>query len=477
MAGIISKLKVFDRNDLHDIHNSTIHLLETLGVKFECAEALEIFKAHGAKVDDKIVYIPEEMLESALETAPKSFRWHGRDPAKTIRLGRRQRRTHVAFNNGPIYIDDMGRGRRLGTGADLVDLYRLAHSSEVCTIVGQIPVAPSDMPSAGLSLKIMQALLSSTDKPLFGWVDTPEELDHMFEMVRITHGAGEEIFRQKALLGVSVNPLSPLIYDQTPCETLIAFARRRQPVKVLTCAMSGVTAPVRLMGTVLLQNVEILAGLVLTQLVNPGTPFIYSPASAVPNMRRATYIGGSPESNLINIAGIQLADELYDLPTHAMAALTDAKRVDCQAGLETMQNLFMLLASGVNMVNECLGILDSIMTVSYEKFILDEEMLSRLLTIEKGMDTSEAALSVDAIKEVGHGGSFLMLPETLQHCRDAWQPTVSHWGSYDQWEAEGRLMAVEQAHKVYQERLAACPETLLSPEMETDLQRYVETHS
>jgi trimethylamine--corrinoid protein Co-methyltransferase len=193
-------------------------------------------------------------------------------------------------------------------------------------------------------------------------------------------------------------------------------------------------------------------------------------------MRRAAYIGGSPESNLINIAGIQLADELYDLPTRAMAALTDAKRVDCQAGFETMQNLFMLLASGVNLVNECLGILDSIMTVSFEKFILDEEMISRLLTIEKGMDTSEAALSIDAIKQVGHGGSFLIHPETVQHCRDAWQPTVSHWGSYDQWEAEGRMLAVQRAYQVVRERLAACPETVLSPEMEKDLQHYLDTH-
>jgi trimethylamine--corrinoid protein Co-methyltransferase len=477
MAGIISRLRVFDHNDLQRIHDGSMHLLGTLGVKFECPEALEIFRAHGAKVDDRIVYIPEEMVEGALESAPKSFRWHARDPEKTVRIGRRQRRTHVALNNGPIYIDDLEKGRRLGTWADLENFYRLAQASTVCTVVGQIPVAPSDMPQAGLQLKMMQALLRSTDKPLFGWVSGGREIEQMLEMVRIAHGGGADLFEQKALLGVSVNPLSPLVFNQAPCDNLIAFARRRQPVLVLTCAMSGVTAPVRLMGTVLQQNAEILAGLVLTQLINPGTPFIYSPASAVPNMRLGSYIGGSPESNLINIAGIQLADELYDLPCRAMAALTDAKCVDCQAGLETMQNLFMLLSAGVHLVNESLGILDSIMTMSYEKFLLDEEMLSRLLTVEKGMDTSEAALSLDTITEVGHGGSFLTHPSTLRHCRDAWQPMVSHWGSYEQWEKEGRLMVVERAHQIVTERLAACPETLLSPDLERDLEHYVESQS
>lgn len=477
MAGIVSKLRVFDRNDLHRVHDNTVHLLETVGVKFESEEALEIFKAHGAKVDGRVVFITEAMLEVALESAPKSFRWHARDPERTVRIGRRQPRTQVAMNNGPIYIEDLDGGRRLGTYADLLKLYRLGQSSEICTVVGQIPVAPSDLPPEGRHLKIMQALIQSTDKPLFGFVGTTGECDQMLEMVRMAHGGDTDLFEKQALIGVSVNPLSPLVYDSSPCDTLIAFARRRQPVLVLTCAMSGVTAPVRPLGTVVQQNVEILAGLVLTQLINPGTPFIYSPASAVPNMRLGSYICGSPESNLINIAGIQLADELYDLPCRAMAGLTDAKLVGFQAGCETMQNFFMLLASGVHLVNECLGILDSIMTVSYEKFILDEEMLSRLLTVEKGMNISDEALCLDIIKEVAHGGSFLTHASTFKHCREAWQPTVSHWGSYEQWQRENCQDAAQRANILFKERIAAVPESLLTPELERDLNQYVKANS
>ena len=217
----------------------------------------------------------------------------------------------------------------------------------------------------------------------------------------------------------------------------------------------------------------ILARLVLSQLINKGNPFIYSPASAIPDMRTASYITGSPVSNLINIAGIQLAAELYGLPTRCMAGLTDSKTIDCQAGYETMQNYLMLAMSGVNMVNECFGILDAIMTVSYEKFIIDEEIMSRSACVVKGIDRFEDDFSKNIIKEVGHGGSYLMHPSTLKYCRSFWEPSVSDSGSFDNWKKNGEQDIIKKANKMFKEILGNSPDMVIDQKVGKNLEKYV----
>ena len=200
---------------------------------------------------------------------------------------------------------------------------------------------------------------------------------------------------------------------------------------------------------------------------------VYSPGSAVPNMRTACYITGSPESNLINIAGIQLTKELYNIPCRCMAGLTDAKIVDCQAGYETMQNFFMLMLAGANVINECFGVLDSILTTCYEKIIIDEEMISRLLRVMKGMDTSEEAMAVDIIQEMAQTGSYLLHSSTFEHCKELWSPTISHCSSYEEWEEQGSEDVVVRANRKYKEILQNCPETLIDPETDKALKLYL----
>ncbi len=222
-----------------------------------------------------------------------------------------------------------------------------------------------------------------------------------------------------------------------------------------------------------MQNAEILSGLVLTQLVSPGTPFVYSPASAVPNMQSAGYITGSPESNLINIIGLQVARDLYGLPTRTMAGLTDAKVVDCQAGYETMQNYFTLILAGTHLINECMGTLDSIMTVSYEKFMIDEEILSRMLRILKGIETNDEAFDISIIQDIGQTGSYLMHPFTVAKCRDMWTPTVADWNMYEIWKNAGSEDILIRANRRYKQVLAGCPDMLLDAATDDALTEFI----
>ncbi len=472
---IASYFKLVDKKTLEALHETTLDILQETGIVFQSEECLEVFKKHGAKVDGQTVFMPKEMVNKAIETTPSTFTWDARNSERSITVGAQQEGIHVSVNNGPIYIQDIENGRRLGAMKDLINLYKLSQQSNVCNIVGQIPVEPSEVTHPKRYLDIFRQLLNHSDKPLFGYVGNRDELGQMFDMIKIAHGSAlnDDSLFDRHRIAVSLNPLSPLRFDEIPCETLLTYAKHRQPIMVLTCAMAGVTSPVDPMGTVVLQNAEILAGLVLAQLVNEGTPVIYSPASAIPNMRTAGYITGSPVSNLINMVSVQLCRELYNIPSRCMAGLTDAKLPDAQAGYETMQNYLMLAMSGVNMVNECYGILDAIMTVSYEKFVIDDEIMSRAACVIKGIDSIESDFSKKIIQELGHGGSYLMHPSTMKHCRDFWSPTISTTESHDDWKKKGAVDILQAANKKYKEILASCPERILDETEDQALERYI----
>ncbi|SDO72516.1 trimethylamine methyltransferase family protein [Desulforhopalus singaporensis] len=467
-------LKIVAKEDLHRIHEQTLRVLAKTGVAFHLQEALAIFRDNGATVENGTVLIPPEMVENALRNVPQQFTWHARNPDNNIEVGPEQSRVHVMLNHGPVNIQDIENGRRRSTTEDLANLYKLGQASDVCNVIGQVPVDPSDADSLVKHLVVTHKLLQHTDKPLMSYpVDNRRQTEDIFTMVEMA--MGRDYLDDHPAIGTSVCALSPLKYAPESCDTLIGYARRNQVAMALTCAMSGVTAPINPIGTVIMQNAEILAGLVLTQLVNPGTPFIYSPASAVPNMKNGAYITGSPESNLINIVGLQLGRELYKIPTRTMAGLTDAKTVDCQAGYETMQNLFTLMLGGTNMINECIGTLDAIMTVSYEKFIIDQEMIGRLMRIMEGVATEDEDFDISAIEEMGQSGCYLMHPSTLKKCRSMWTPAVSDWSSFSDWQKAGESDVVVRANRKYKEILAACPESMISSELDQELRAFVES--
>jgi trimethylamine--corrinoid protein Co-methyltransferase len=334
-------------------------------------------------------------------------------------------------------------------------------------------VDPADVDPKDKHLHIMYETIKNTDKPINGYCVQGYQARQMLDMVEIAMGR-KGFLEENHAVGVSINSLSPLAFGEDVLETLIEYARRRQPVLILPCILAGASGPVSLIGTAVQQNTEILAGLVLIQLISPGSPAVYCPASTAANMKTGGYVTGPPEAFLINIANLQQALDLYHLPTRVMCGMTDAKEVDCQAGFETMQNLMMATLAGAHILHESLGVLDSVMCTSYEKFIIDQELLSRAMRICKGLDTSVEALSIDIIQERARMGEYLTHDSTLQHCRDYWTPTVSTWDSYDEWEEAGSEGLLVRANKRFKEILKSCPETLIDPDLDRDLKAYIE---
>ncbi len=464
-----TKLEILSLEHLTRVHEASLEILKHTGVVFKCPEALEIFRKNGARVENDTVFLDPRMVESAIEQAPSTFHWEARNPDHAVTLGKG---FAVQPNGGVVDIQDEDRGRRPALLEDFANIQKLCQASEVVSLVGSFPVEPRDVSPEEKHLQVTYAVLKHTDKPVISYCSYKRQVNQMMDMVEIAMG-GRGYLENHYAVAVSINPLSPLKFSTDAAESMLAFARRRQPVLVLSCVMAGVSGPIHPLGVVVQQNAEILAGLTLVQLVTPGNPVVYCPASTAANMKIASYVTGPPEAFLINTANLQLALDLYHLPTRTMCGMTDSKRVDCQAGYETMQNLMMGMLSGAHIIHECLGVLDSIMCTSYEKFIIDEELISRVMRISRGLEFTPEALSLDIIRDVDHGGDYLLHDSTFTHARDFWAPTVSVWEPFGTWEKQGREDALTRANHRYRAILEKAPDSLLDAALEADLQTYM----
>ena len=467
-----NKIQLLDKATIEKIHLGTAEVLEKAGVIFEDEKALKIFKDAGAKIDGKTVHIPINMFEKAMSQTPSSFTMHGLDEKHTILVGEGQTRTHTDPNFGTILIHEEGKGHREPTMADLAINHKLLQSSPICDIAGGIPVEPADVPTSGRHLHFFREILRHTNKPFRSYVESYDHLQEMFEMYEMIRGQKGYLDNHTCMF-VSINPLSPLTYDTNPAQTLIAMAEKHQAVCCLTCAISGFTSPMSMLGTTVMQNAEMLAGNVLMQLVNPNAPFLLGPASARPDMRTGIYANGSPEANLINIASIQVAKEYYNIPARTMAGLTDSKITDAQTGMETMQTLMTAMLGGADLIHGCLASMDSLNTTSFEKLMIAEEAFSRVLRFMEGISSYDTDLCIEEIIETKPAGSYMMNEATLLNCQNTWRPTVSTQEPFAIWKENGEQSITQRAHKRWKSILAECPDMLISKEQDDALGAFI----
>ena len=468
-----NRLEVLSKNNILKIHDASIKILNKTGVKFHSAEVRNIFSKHGAKVDGETVFMPQKMVEKAIETCPGSYRHMARNISNSILVGSEQTKQIVTCQYGPVYIQDIENGRRLGSIQDYTNLIKLNHASDIVNVVGGIPVDPSDANPESKHLQMLYSTIKHTDKALMGISGNRKQVRETLDLVEIVFGRSN--IWDSPVIAVPVCPLSPLKYASEPTDTIIAYAEKRQPIYINSCVLAGVSGPISLAGTATLMNTEILAGAVLVQLINPGTPVVYVPGATVANMKTGGYITGSPEANLINIVGLQLALNLYRMPTRVMSGLSDAKTLDYQSGAETMQNIFMPLLAGAHILNNTLGSMDSLMTTSYEKFILDEESIRRVLRVMEGIGGFDMDISLDLIQDVAHSGQYLIHANTLENFRERWRPTISCWDSYENWEKNGSPNIAVKANQKFKQILKNAPESLLDKDVDHALQAYMKS--
>jgi len=311
------------------------------------------------------------------------------------------------------------------------------------------------------------------DKPFMGSPVSKAGAQECIDMASIVWGGREKLKEGPVTISL-ITPLSPFQYSAEMTGSIITFARYNQACIFGALLMAGASGPLSIAGLLVQQNAEILAGVTLTQLVRPGAPVIVGGTSAILDMRTGSLSMGAPEVARISSATIQMA-KFYNLPARSGCAVTDAHFPNAQAGFESALNLYVALQNGSNFILHAAGILGAYNAMSFEKFIIDEEIGRMALEYLKPIEITNTSIDLELIKEVGIGGEYLTHPKTLEQCRSAFfMPLLANRYDYAGWQENGGRRIEHKATDLLNDRLAAYEKPDIDPQIEKDLQAYIE---
>jgi trimethylamine--corrinoid protein Co-methyltransferase len=465
------RMQTFTAEELNKIHDASMDLLKTVGVRFDDNEAIDLFKSNGFKVDGKTVFFSEKNIRRALDTAPSNFKLVARDPAKSVAIGGDD--FALAPGYGASFISTIGGLQREATLADYQKFCQLVQTSKVINMNGFLMVAPWDLQAETAHLDMLYSNIVFCDKPFMGSPVSREAARDCINMLGIVWGSKEKR-REMPVTASLITPLSPFRYTAEMAGSIIELARYNQACIFGALVMAGSSGPMSLAGLLAQQNAEILAGVTLSQLVNPGSPVIVGGTSAIMDMRTGCLAMGSPEVPKLTSATIQMA-KFYKLPARAGCSVTDAHLPDAQAGFESALTLLTAIRNGTNFILHAAGILGSYSAMSFEKFIVDEELCCVVIEILKPIEITDQSIDIDFIKEVGIGGDYLIQTKTLEQCRTAFfLPNMVNRKGYNGWQDDGHKRIDEKAAEVFNDRLSSYVKPDFDPQIEKDLLAYVQ---
>ena len=352
-------------------------------------------------------------MTKAVESAPCRFRINARNPEKSLIIGE----DHLVFapGYGPPFVAESSGRQRNANMEDYDNLCKLVQTSKTIDMNGFTMVSPIDVPPDKAHLDMLFSNIVLCDKPFMGSPISRQAAQDNIEMLTITWGDKKNI--QETPLTISlINPLSPLQFSGDMAGSLIELARNGQACVVSSAIMAGSSGPVTLPGVLAQLNTEVLAGLTLAQLVKPGAPIIYGCLSGIMDMRTGGFSIGAPEFSILASAAAQMA-RFYNLPSRNGGALTDAHLPDAQAGVESALALYTAARNGSNFTVHACGILGSLISMSFEKFIIDEELCGYIRRCLKPLEVTDENIDIEMIQGVGIGGEYLTLDKTFEHCR------------------------------------------------------------
>jgi trimethylamine---corrinoid protein Co-methyltransferase len=456
-------LDLVSRDELDSIHQAALRVLEEIGVDFLHDGARAMLKDAGADVDpaSRRVRFDPALVESRIGLAPKEFVLHSRNPARSLAIGGR----HVAFGSvasAPNSFDRAG-GRRPGAKRDYQNFIRLGQSFDSIHFWGGYPVEPIDIHPSVRHLEALFDLLTLSDKPIHAYSLGRERNLDAIEMVKIARGVDDETLEREPSLFTVINSSSPLRLDTPMLEGVIQMARRNQVVVLTPFTLAGAMAPVTLAGALVEQHAEALAGLVMTQVVRPGAPFVYGGFTSNVDMKSGAPAFGTPEYMKTAIVGGQLARRL-SLPYRSSNA-NAANSLDAQAAYESVFSLWGAIMGGVNFLMHGAGWMEGGLQASFEKMALDADLLAMVAEFLRPLRVDEAELALEAMREVGPGGHFFGAAHTQSRYRTAFfPPTISDWRNYESWREAGSPTAYDAAERIVAERLRDFVAPPLEPE-------------
>ncbi|MCB2093659.1 MAG: trimethylamine methyltransferase family protein [Rhodobacteraceae bacterium] len=430
----IPNLEILNEEALELIERNAETVLEEIGVNFvENPGALALWKAAGADVKGERVRIPRGLARQLCKTAPSSYVQHARNPERNVTIGGKG--LVLAPVYGPPFVRDAEGGRRYATLADFQKFVKLGYMSKWLHHSGGTVCEPTDVPVNKRHLDMLLAHMTLSDKPFMGSVTEPGRAADSVEMSKILFG--EDFVDQNTVMTSLVNINSPMTFDGIMMGALEVYAKANQACIVSPFIVGGAMAPVSVAGTLTQVLAETLAGVAYSQLVRQGAPVIMGAFVTSIDMNSGAPTFGTPEASLITYGAGQLARRL-NLPYRSAGAFAGSKLPDAQAAYESANSLNMGLLAGVNFMLHACGWIEGGLVSSFEKFVMDADQLGVLHRLAQGVDISEDAQAMDAIREVGPGGHYLGCAHTQANFKQAfWRTELFDYKPFETWDEEG----------------------------------------
>jgi trimethylamine--corrinoid protein Co-methyltransferase len=433
--------------DLKQIDQAGRHILKNIGIRVLDADVLGILKEAGADAgpESQTVRFGEDWLDETLAHAPSGFVLYSRDGNNDIPLGVGK----VNFANGGrvFQILDLGtRGYRSTMLRDIIHTAKLVDKLKHIQFY-IVSCQAHDIEPQHYHLNDFYHALNHTSKHVMGGCDNIEGARQMWQLASMIAG-GEDNLGERPFVSVITNLISPLTVETHALDILRFCCTRGIPVTCAPAPISGATAPATLAGTLAQMHAESLAGVAISQVFAPGAKVLYGAVPTVMDLRKVEFTIGSVEMALMNAAAVQLA-KLYRLPIYGSGGVTDAKRPDIQAGAEkTFSNLLVAMA-GADCIHLAAGMLDSGNSISYEQYVIDDEIIAMIRRVLAGIRVDKDTLGLDVIEKVGPGGNYVMEDHTVEHMmKEFYYPELSVRSIFDIWEKEGRPSMMSRANNM-----------------------------
>lgn len=425
-------LNIFTPEEVERLHTATLDIIENVGIRFPSKRALEIWEAHGAKVDHEtmIVKAPGTLIEEALQHAPPEYTLAARDPAQDLPLDGK----HVYLGTdgcGVEVIDIQSGERRRSCLQDVVDIARVADYLEEVAF-HWVAVSAQDKPPATRGLHELKAIWDNSTKHVqTESIYSVHEARAAVEMAAVIAGGREEL-RRRPVLSIMQCTAPPLGHDGGSLDAALIGAEAGLPVGFMTMAACLTTGPATMAGNLVVGNAEVIAGTALIQLAYPGAPVFYAAAQTASDLRSGAYTGGGPEDYLFGAATNVLSD-FYNIPLSMGSFATGAKEPNWQAGVDNSLSTFVASIVVSDMLLG-VGFLHGSRIWSYAQMLLDTEIYNIIHKTLDGIVVNDETLALDVIAAVGPGGNFLKQKHTRKHMRDIFLPQFMDRRPYNEWQ-------------------------------------------
>jgi len=444
-------------------------LVSEIGVEFLSERALELFRAAGQKVEDNNVRFDPDFVLEQVAKAPREFDIQARNPANSVHIGG----DSMVFGGvyGPPFVRE-GEVRRDATMEDFRNFTRLAQSFSALDSAGGVICEPNDTPLDSRHLDMLYALQTLTDKIYMGNVVSGTNARDTIAMTEILFGGRESIERTPATISL-INCNSPLRWDDRMLDAQFEYSAANQPVVLTPFLLMGAMSPVSIPATLAQQMAEALTGITLSQLIRPGCPVVFGSFLSNIDMQSGSPQFGTPESAVGLLCTGQIARH-FGLPVRSGGGLTSSQVPDAQAAYEALMTMLPTFLAGINWVMHSAGWLDGGLVASYEKFVIDVQILEMLQKEFTPLEFTEDTLAFGAHEEVGHGGHFLGAMHTMERFRTCfYRPFLSSSDNYDRWMRNGAKDTAARASDVWRKKLDEYEQPPLDDAIRAELEEYV----